>query len=179
MFRRTIFFALPLLCITAATAISGDPAKPKAKENTPLDQAFEKLKTLVGEWEITTKADHIPPNAKITYRVIGGGSAVIETMFPGSKMEMVSVYHRDGDKIVMTHFCAAGNQPRFKGRVDPKTGDLILDFAGGTNLDVNKDMHVHNGRIHFIDGKTLESEWEFYMDGKSGGLTKFQMKRLK
>ena len=52
-------------------------------------------------------------------KVTAGGSAVHETLFPGSAHEMVSVYHLDGADLVMTHFCALGNQPRMK--ADPKS----------------------------------------------------------
>ena len=45
-------------------------------------------------------------------RTTGGGSAVTETLFPGTAHEMMSVYHMDGDDLVLTHYCAGGNQPR-------------------------------------------------------------------
>ena len=63
-----------------------------------------------------------------------GGSAVQETQFPGTPMEMVSVYHLDGADLVMTHYCVLGNQPRMK--ADPKSpADKIhFTFASGTKV---------------------------------------------
>ena len=50
----------------------------------------------------------------VVYKLTGAGSALVETQFPGTGHEMVSVYHLDGDDLRMTHYCAAGNQPRVK-----------------------------------------------------------------
>ena len=68
---------------------------------------------------------------------------------------MVSVYHLDGKELRMTHYCAAGNQPRVKLDLAKSTPDeLIFVFDGGTNLDPEKDMHIHGVRIKFEkDGK--------------------------
>ena len=54
------------------------------------------------------------------FKLTGGGSAVQETIFPGAAHEMVSVYHADGKDVVMTHYCALGNQPKMK--LDPASG---------------------------------------------------------
>ena len=61
---------------------------------------------------------------------------------PGTDHEMVSVYHADGKDVVMTHYCAFGNQPKMK--LDPasKDNELKFVFAGGTNLDPAKDTHM-------------------------------------
>ena len=45
------------------------------------------------------------------FRVTAGGSAVEETVFPGTEQEMVTLYFvRDG-RLQLTHYCMAGNQP--------------------------------------------------------------------
>jgi hypothetical protein len=44
----------------------------------------------------------------------GRGSVVHATLFPGQPQEMDSVYNVDGPHLVMTHYCALGNQPRLK-----------------------------------------------------------------
>ena len=70
-------------------------------------------------------------------KVTAAGSAVHETIFPGTGHEMVSMYHADGKDLIMTHYCALGNQPRMK--LDPKSsvdkGEFRFKFAGGSNID--------------------------------------------
>ena len=173
-------FSLVLAGACLLTGFSlGDelPAK-KATDNSPLDTAFEKLKSLAGEWSVTDDGKAIP-NSKFIYRVFANGSAVMETLFPGTPMEMISIYHRDGKKLVMTHYCAAKNQPRFEAELEEKTGAIIWKFVGGTNLDPQKDMHVHGGKVTFVDDDNVISEWEGYQDGKSQGAHKFKLTRVK
>jgi hypothetical protein len=43
---------------------------------------------------------------RVEYRVTGAGSAVVETLFPGTPHEMVTVYHARKGVLCMTHYCA-------------------------------------------------------------------------
>lgn len=89
----------------------------------------------------------MPPSHSV-FRVTAGGSAVHETIFPGSKMEMVSVYHLDRGRLLMTHYCVLGNQPRMKLNTRKSTArELVFDFDGGTNLDPRRDHHMHSMRV--------------------------------
>ena len=91
---------------------------------------------------------------------------------------MVSVYHLDGDELRMTHYCAAGNQPRLKlDRAKSRPDHLIFAFDGGSNLDPKKDMHIHGLEITFHEDGRVTSAWEGYMGGKSFGNTSFVMTR--
>ncbi len=133
-------------------------------------EAFEKLKGLAGDWKAGAKTDHdghLGKDAnKVNFRVTAAGSALIETQFPGSDHEMVSVYHMDGDNLLMTHYCAAQNQPRLKLNKDASTASrLVFDFDGGTNFNPAKDIHIHSAVIN-LDGKTVKGEWAAYQNGK-------------
>lgn len=146
-------------------------AKPEAKN--PL---FEKLKSLAGEW-VEVGADGKPTDKTVSvYKVTAGGSAIHETIFPGSDHEMVTVYHLDGKDVVLTHYCVLGNQPRLK--LDPKSTEKLLKFTfvGGTNLDPAKDMHMHEGLLRIVSADAIESEWQGYADGKPAAEHKMTMK---
>lgn len=126
-------------------------------------EAFERLKGLVGTWEGKGHGEDFT----VVFKLTGAGSALVETQFPGSSHEMVSIYHLDGDELRMTHYCAAGNQPRVKlDRKASKADDLIFNFDGGTNLDPAKDMHIHDVRIVLKDADHIESRWVAYQGGK-------------
>ena len=91
---------------------------------------------------------------------------------------MVSVYHLDGDDLRMTHYCAARNQPRVKlDRANSTPDHLIFVFDGGTNLDPQKDMHIHGLQITFHEDGKVTSAWEGYQEGKKAGTTSFVMTR--
>jgi hypothetical protein len=103
---------------------------------------------------------------------------VMETLFRGTPHEMVTMYHLDGDKLLLTHYCAAGNQPRMVLNVQQSTPELLVfEFAGGTNLDPTKDMHMHAGRIRILGADRLENEWDSYQAGKKTGAAKFTLQR--
>ena len=101
----------------------------------------------------------------MTYATTAGGSAVVETLFAGSEHEMVSVYHMDGDQLVMTHYCLLGNQPTMTAQADE--GDtLVFLFTGGTNMETENDPHMHKATFTFLSDDHLQSQWTMYQDGQ-------------
>jgi hypothetical protein len=143
-----------LLAITPV-ARSDDKTAPKAPPPAS-HPALERMKKLAGTW-VAVGEDGKPTDQVVSvFKVTAAGSAVQETLFPGQAQEMVSVYYRDGDDLMMTHYCMLGNQPRMK--ADPKSpaNQICFKFAGGSNLDPAKDMHMHEGTLTFIDEDHIE-----------------------
>ncbi len=160
-----------------ALLIVASPALCPAGEGEPLaaGAAFERLKGMAGRWECKTEGQPLPD---IVYKVTAAGSAVVETMFEGSDHEMVTVYHLDGDDLLLTHYCAAGNQPRLKLDRAASTADrLVFAFDGGTNLDPAVDVHMHEGRLEFAEGGKVLGHWTGYVGGKPAGSHTFEMTR--
>ena len=116
----------------------------------------------------------------IVYKVTAAGSAVQETMFPGAPHEMVTIYHLDGDQLVLTHYCAGGNQPRMKlldaGAKDSKV--LAFRFAGGTNMK-ETDPHMDAARLTLVDAEHLQEVWSSVKDGKPAEEAIFDLTRKK
>jgi hypothetical protein len=169
-FARSLFAVVFLLsAYVASTSRAADTPAMDAKA------AFAKLKTLAGEWKAASPGK---PDGKIIYKVTANGNTVMETMFPGTDHEMVSMYFIDGDQLVMTHYCAMGNQPRLKFDMkSSKPDSLLFVFDGGTNLDPKKDMHIHGLRLNILDKGHVEANWESYEEGKSQGGMKFDMSK--
>jgi hypothetical protein len=185
-------------CVATVIALAGlgSPVHGGPKDDTPSKDgieakaAFAKLKSLVGSWQAKAtdeqkeqaKKEHenMPDLADVTFKLTGAGSALMETQFPGMPHEMVSVYHLDGKELRMTHYCAAGNQPRVKlDRANSTPEELIFVFDGGTNLDPEKDMHIHGVKIKFEKDGAVSSAWEGYAGGKKASTTTFNMTRKK
>ncbi|HEY6101121.1 MAG TPA: hypothetical protein VIW03_16920, partial [Anaeromyxobacter sp.] len=80
---------------------------------------------------------------------------------------------------VMTHYCAMGNQPRVRLAAASTRDELVFDFAGGTNLDPKKDVHVHSGRIRFAGPDELEAEWTVFEGERQTGANRFVLARKK
>lgn len=67
--------------------------------------------TLPGTWSATTSAGK---TVQVRYRLVSGGSALIERWAPDTPRETLTVFHRDGEALIATHYCAQGNQPRLR-----------------------------------------------------------------
>ena len=173
---RFLVVALVVLAIAAwgagqAQAPKPSPAPAPAAKAAPGQlvtgaQAFALMKTLVGEWQGTGTAGDKSLPARFSYGLTGAGSALVETLFPGTPHEMVTVYHLDGPKFMLTHYCAAGNQPSMV--LDPSsTGNhLVFVFLRGTNMDPQRDTHMHNARYTFLGADHILAEWDTSQAGK-------------
>ncbi len=157
--------------LSAAEVTAPRPADPKA--------AFARLKDLAGEWKGNVGQPD-GPATRVIYRVTANGHTVMETLFPGTDHEMISMYHLDGGELVLTHYCAAGNQPRMRlSRAQSTAAELVFEFTGGTNLDPAKDGHIHSGRIRLPAPDRVEAEWVFYAGGQPAGTNRFLLARPK
>ena len=88
------------------------------------------------------------------------------------------MYHLDGDDLVLTHYCAGGNQPILRLDREHSTAEkLVFDFTGGTNLDPAKDHHIHAAEIELTEGGGMESVWTGYAEGKPAGKMTFHLER--
>ena len=48
---------------------------------------------------------------------------------------VLTVFHLDGDRLILTHYCMAGNQPRMQATsYDAKKGEIRFQFLDATNL---------------------------------------------
>lgn len=125
---------------------------------------FDKLKSLAGEWQAILSDGKVH---KVLYQIASGGSALVETLMPPDEPSMMSIYHVDGDKLVMTHYCSAGNQPRMRAVVtgtDIKS--LNFKFVGATNLAKSSDGHMHGLTITFKDKDQIRHTWTWREGGK-------------
>ena len=104
---------------------------------------------------------------------------VQETLFPGTPHEMISMYHLADGNLVMTHYCAMGNQPRMKLDARASTPQrLAFAFDGGTSFDPAKDGHVHSGVVE-LSGDTVRADWAVWNGGKEAGHNVFELHRAK
>jgi hypothetical protein len=175
MAQRFCACGLVLLALAAGSQ-GGDKPDGKAPATHP---GLERLKKLAGTWVEADKDGKPTDKVVSVVKVTAAGSAVHETLFPGSPMEMVSVYYRDGADLVMTHYCALGNQPRMKADPGAPANQLHFQFAGGTNLDPAKDKHMHEGTLTFIDDDHIEWSGVCWEGGKPAKGHQCEMKLVR
>jgi len=171
---------LPALVLSAfaVTVYAAEDLKHHPTDTTK-NPRFEQFKQIAGVWEGKEVEGRPGTDVKVEYRVTSGGSAVVETIFPGTPMEMMTLIHRDGDDLLLTHYCMLGNQPRMKASGTGDGNQFAFKFVGATNLKSPSDMHMHDVTYTFPDKDTLRSEWTHYQDGKDAGRVVFELKRKK
>lgn len=155
-----------LVAALFALAALGGEHEHKAKKNALLEQ----LKPLAGTWEGNAFGKTIRTN----FSVGSGGSTVVENLGPGSEESMLNVIHADGDGLLYTHYCAGGNQPRFKAtKFDGNS--ITFKFHDGTNLG---GEFMSGVTLTLVDADHLVEEWSSRKDGKEQSW-KFEFARVK
>jgi hypothetical protein len=160
-----------LLAAGATPAFAGPAADTPSRE-------FEALKSLVGVWEGTTGA---AKKVHTTYRLVSGDTVLMEDYtVEGENTNMVSMYHPDGNRLILTHYCMANNQPRLVGKITGQSPTTItFTFLDATNVKGPKDGHVHGAVFKLVDNQTLDQEWTFRKEGKDSEKEVFHYKRTK
>ena len=134
-------------------------------------KGFERMRELAGVWEGTSNMPKEGEKVRVEYRVSSGGSSIVETLFPGTPHEMVSVYFDNRGQLTMTHYCALRNQPRMKLQKEDAQ-NLNFMFAGGTNIDPKKDAYMRSLTITFVDKDHMIEKWTLSADGKERGIAR-------
>jgi len=183
---RAITFAWIAVVLSSGAALAQEPGggheehAAMSAAATPAATIFERLKGLNGSWkEVAESTEASGEEAFETFRVSAAGTVVMETMFPGTEHEMINMYHLDGDDLVLTHYCAGGNQPTMRlAEISEDGRTLHFEFTGGTNLDPAVDPHIHETTLTFLDPNTFEARWIGYAGGKPGDAMTMTLHRV-
>lgn len=149
------------VCTMFLTALLAVAVTARADEKTAATNArrFDELKKLAGEWVEVGKDGKPTDKLVSSIRVTSAGTAVEETLFAGSDHEMVTMYHLDGDDLILTHYCSLGNQPCLRAEPDEDPHRIVFKFIGATNLKSDDDMHIHQATFKLDDADHFQAEW--------------------
>ena len=90
-----------------------------------------------------------------------------ERLAMGSESEMVTIYHPDGDRLMMTHYCSAHNQPRMRSQsVSTEIKNITFDLVDVTNLSAPDAGHMKKLVVTFADRDHFTQEWTWAQNGK-------------
>lgn len=156
-----------MFSLITAVAAQGPATAPAPAPATPAQRAYERFKALAGEWRGASTRGW---TEKTSYRVIAGESCVMSTSFDAHPKEtMVTMFHLDGEHLMLTHYCVARNQPRLRAtdiREDGETMTITFTFLDGTNLPARDAGHMDKAVFTFESPDRFKSRWTWYQDGK-------------
>lgn len=174
----SILSAMVLMCMLVSMARAQSNAQtPVPKPTSPAPQsdaqkAFEKMKTLAGSWQGAIMGISID----FTIRAASSGTAILHEGNTGGGRppnHEITMFYLDGDRLLATHYCDAGNRARWEGKMSPdgKTIEFsFIDVAGSTRGGYLKgmvftmiDANRHTIEATFImpDGKPIQLRGEF------------------
>jgi len=187
---RFTIFAVLLSLSTVALAQSGqtpDPQMPEMQRaNAPISdsqRSFDELKTLAGDWEgrVTTIPARPEVEGKavvVTLRVTSMGNALVhEIAAEGRPDHPVTMFYLSGDRLLLTHYCDAGNRPRMTGKMTPDGKAVDFEF-----LDVDGSLQYgHMDHAHFtpIDANHHVEDWTYMEPGEKPVHAHFELQRTK
>jgi hypothetical protein len=122
-----LLFCLALIAISIAHAESPSSA-----------DRFEALKAISGHWQGRSENGR---TVRIDYAASARGSVLVEKWQAGTPAETMAVFHRDGDRIIATHYCGQGNQPRLQLQAGDRTS-FVFEFFDATNLPDEAASHL-------------------------------------
>jgi len=162
---RVMLSAVVLLALSTVAFAQSDAQK-----------SFDKMKSLAGSWEgrVTT----VPPQpgmgdgsiTNVSLRVTSRGNALVHEIKAAGTADdptrydhPVTMFYLENDRLLLTHYCDAGNRPRMAARTSPdgKTVEFdFLDVAGGTQYG-----HMHHAIFTVIDANHHTEDWTYIMPG--------------
>ena len=128
---------LAILLIGAATL------RARGESKSAGEDAFAKMRTLVGSWEAT-----VPTGIQSAeFQLIANSSVLMSRLSGGMPHDMHTMLHMDGSEFMLTHYCAMRNQPRMVLVPGGDPNKLVFAFKDGRNI---KAGDVYMNRVAFI-----------------------------
>jgi hypothetical protein len=148
------------------------------------------LKTLAGTWQGPVTTEPAQQNmgdgsfTEVTMRVTSRGNALVHEVHEPSKPDdparydhPLTMFYVDGDRLLLTHYCDAGNRPRMTGKVSPDGRKVEFDFvdvSGGTQYG-----HMHHAVFTFVDTEHHIEDWTYMLPGDKPVRARMDMHRAK
>jgi hypothetical protein len=91
---------------------------------------------------------------------------------------MVTMFHMDGDRLMLTHYCVAKNQPRMTARsISDDGNEITFEFLDGTNLPSRDKGHMDKAVYKFVGDGRFTTRWTWYQDGKESWMEEVEYRK--
>ena len=173
--RSAMLSFLLSLCTVAFAQNDMQPMSTPQPAPSEAQKSFAEMKTLAGTWKGQVTVN--PPmkgmentSMDVSIRVTSRGNALVHEMIEAGKPvdptkndNPVTMFYVDGDKLLLTHYCDAGNRPRMAARTSPDGKTVEFDF-----LDISGDPkygHMQHALFTVVDANHHIEDWTFLLPG--------------
>lgn len=171
--KKSIFLLIASVTLISTTAYAIEA-----------QQIYKSTKALEGNWVLSaaddqqgkaTKHKLVAPlvgtdTVAMNFKIVGKGSTVQESLLPGTKKEMVSMYHcQDAScsQVKATHYCVKQNQPEMLADPVSTSSKLIYNCDMSTELCQSGQDHIHKITHEISDnGQHLKTTYTSWKDSK-------------
>ncbi len=147
-------------------------------------KTFDQMKTLTGEWQgrVTTSPAAMGHDMEgslfhVTLRTTSSGNAILhEVRAPGMKDNPITMLYLDADRLLLTHYCDAGNRPRMVAHSSPDGRTIefdFLDLAGPT-----EHGHMDHALFTLIDANHHTEDWTYVLPNNTPVVAHFDLSRV-
>ena len=181
---KPLRFALTviLMSFSAVALAQHEHAPAAAVAPSEAQKAFETLKALAGSWEgtltpVPAVKEFSGGRVKVVIRVTSRGNALMHEMaIAGLPDDPITMLYLDGERLLLTHYCDAGNRPRMAGKTAPdgSVAFEVLDVSGSTQRG-----HMADAVFTIVDANHHLEEWKFNYPGGKQMTGRFDLQRTK
>ncbi|HYK40628.1 MAG TPA: hypothetical protein VEU98_11395 [Candidatus Eremiobacteraceae bacterium] len=151
-------------------------------QKSDAEKSFDAMKTLAGNWEgkvsVTEHPEMNNMGGHVSFRVTSMGNALVHEMSgEGRPDHPVTMFYLDSGRLLLTHYCDAGNRPRMAARPsgDGKTVEFdFIDLAGGTAYG-----HMHHAVFTIVDADHHTEDWTYMEPGDKPVHAHIELQRAK
>ena len=79
---------------------------------------------------------------------------------------MVTIFHV-GERLLMTHYCSAGNQPRMVGKMTPDGKEVVFVFLDITNFNSTQAGHMQQMVVTMLHRNHHTEDWTLWAQRKA------------
>jgi hypothetical protein len=171
---------LSIVALSGACASTHDEVREQQAQQARAE--FDQIKALAGGWSGNTAHGGESQRVEVTYRLTAGGNAVLETLFPGTEHEMVTLYYVDADQLQLTHYCVVGNQPHMLAKpgapAGPEGTTIAFECHGPAgNMASEDDAHMHMATLEILSNNHIRTTWQMFEKQKPTHVATFDLTR--
>lgn len=157
-----VYFLIGTAILTAVVSMA---SQHQLQVGTRSEAVFKQLASLEGEWAAIQDGTPV----KETYTLTADGTALLVETKPANEPAMITMVTVDGDRLIATHYCSAGNQPHMvtSAPADLQKG-LSFSLERVTGLKTPDDWHNTGLTITLDDQNHMTQRWTYLYKGQAG-----------